>query len=285
MTALLIGSLIMGGIGLLGGISSSIISSNQARADAEAQKKYTEDMYKLNKARAEEEYAAAKEQADRNATQAEKEADLADKSLDVTEQGLSNDFNTTIDQMYLGQTADAMQWNAQSMQMGSEEGAAYANIAGSGVRAGSSLSDAVDMESATNEAQLQFSQDAKRRSDSNNLASVLNDLAGNRFNIEKNRIGADVQRQEAAYLRNSYLEGGHNYNLYQNQLDTLKTTSDYNSAQLQTQINRNSFIGGDGSAWFRLGSSAISGGVKGFTTGYNLMTTYKKAKTPTFGEN
>jgi hypothetical protein len=91
MTALLIGSLIMGGIGLLGGISSSIISSNQARADAEAQKKYTEDMYKLNKARAEEEYAAAKEQADRNATQAEKEADLQHAGSNEPEETASAD--------------------------------------------------------------------------------------------------------------------------------------------------------------------------------------------------
>jgi hypothetical protein len=176
--------------------------------------------------------------------------------------------------MYLGQEADAYNWNAQERQAGSQEGAAYANLAASGVRAGSSLSDAVEMESATNAAQLQFSQDAKRRSDNNNLASVLNSLASNRFGIQQNRIGADIARDNASWLRNSFAEGGHNYNLYQNQLKALKTTTDYETTEANYQIEQHS----GSNAFWNAAIGGISGGVKGFQTGYNLYSTYDKVR-------
>lgn len=267
-------SAIMTGIGIVVGIAKSAKEDERARKEAEEQKKYIEEMYKINKEKADEEYATAKENAERNAKQQELQADLTDKSLDLTEQGLATDFNAAIDQMYLSQEADAYNWNAQERQAGSQEGAAYANLASSGVRAGSSLSDAVEMESATNAAQLQFSQDAKRRSDNNNLASVLNSLASNRFGIQQNRIGADVARSDAAYLRNSFLEGGHNYNLYQNQLEALKVTTDYDITRANYQIEQHS----GSNAFWNAAIGGLTGGIKGFQTGYNLYSTYDKVK-------
>ncbi len=261
---------VMAGIGLVAGIAGAASESSRKKKEAEEYKKYVEEMYELNKAHADEEFAAAKETAERNAKEQELQANLTDKSLDITEKGLGNDFNAAIDQLYLGQEADAYSWNAQEMQTGSQEGAAYANLASSGVRAGSSLSDAVQMESATNAAQLQFSQDAKRRSDNNNLASVLNNLAGNRFNIQQNRIGADLARNNAAYLRNSFQEGGHNYNLYQNQLTALKTTTNYETTKANYTIQQNS----GSNAFWNAAIGGLQGGVKGFQTGYNLFSTY-----------
>ena len=266
----LIGAGIMATTGLLG----SLTNDARAREQSAAQKKYIEEMYKINKARAEEEFAAAKEQANRNAAQAELQADLTDKSLNVSEQGLSNDFNATIDNMYLSQEADAYNWNNAAMQQGRSEGASYSQLAGSGVRSGSSLSDAVEMESAVNENQLQFAQDSKRRSDNNNLASILSNLTSNRYNIQQARIGADIQREDAAYLRNSYLEGGHNYNLYQNQLEALKTTTDYNATQADYQYEQHS---GWNSVWNGV-IAATGGAAKGFQTGTNLYDTYQWAK-------
>ena len=267
-------SAIMAGIGLVAGIAGAASESSRRKREAEEYKKYVEEMYKINKEKADEEYATAKENAERNAKQQELQADLTDKSLDLTEKGLTNDFNATIDQMYLGQEADAYNWNAQERQAGSQEGTAYANIAASGVRAGSSLSDAIEMESATNAAQLQFSQDAKRRSDNNNLVSVLNSLASSRFGIQQNRIGADVARSDAAYLRNSFLEGGHNYNLYQNQLEALKVTTDYDITRANYTIQQNS----GSNAFWNAAISGLQGGVKGFQTGYNLFSTYQEMK-------
>lgn len=257
----------------------SIQDDKRAREQAAKQKEYNEQMYELNKARLDEDFQAAKEQALRNASKTEQQADLTDKSLDITEEGIANDINAAIDNLYLGQQADTMSWNAQSMQAGSAEGASYAALAGNGVRAGSSLSDAVLMESATNAAQLQFSQDVKRKSDNFNLASVLNGIAGNKFNIYQNRLGADIMREDAQYLRNSYLEGGHNYNLYQNQLAQLKTTNEYNGSQLDYQYEQHA-------GWNSFANNMIafhSMSAKGFQTGYNVGNTFQNASAPKFG--
>ena len=271
-----IGLIVAGGIALVAGatgIWGSLEDDKRARDEAAREKEYVEEMYEINSERAAEEFAAAKEQAERNAAQAEKQADLTDRSLDVTEQGLSNDFNAAIDQLYLSQTSDTYSWNNDAMQAGSSEGAAYANLAGSGVRAGSSLSDAVLMESATNAAQLQFSQDAKRRSDDNNLAGVLNNLAGNRWNIQQSRIGADYMRDDARYLRNSYQEGGHNWNLYQNQLKSLETTADYNITRANYEYEQHS-------GWNSFANSMMaftSMSSKGFQTGYSTYNNVYKS--------
>ena len=264
--AAIVSGIIVAAAGATSGLWGSLVDDQRARDKAAAQKSNVWDTYRLNKERADEEFNAAKEKAEHNAKQQEKQADLTDKSLDVGERSLSNEFNTAIDNMYLNQEADAYSWNTAAMQAGSTEGAELANIAGSGVRAGSSLSDAVAMESATNAAQLQFSQDAKRRSDSNNLASVLNGLAGNRYSIESNRIGADFMRDEAKYLRNSYLEGGSNYNLYQNQLKSLKTQAEYQSSMLDKEYAEHEGWNAFANAFIAFNSM----GAKGFSTGYNV---------------
>ncbi len=253
-------------LGAVIGAFSAASKAVSARAQAEKEQEYIEKMYAINKEKAEEEFAAAKEQADRNATRSEQQADLTDQSLNVSEKGISNDINAAIDNLYLNQEADTYSWNNELMQQSRSEGASYAGLAGTGVRAGSSLSDAVQLESAVNESQLQFSQDAKRRSDNNNLANVLNNLTGNRFNIQQNRMAADIQREDAAYLRNSYLEGGHNYNLYQNQLKALKETSDYNMTRAQYTIDQNSGF----NMMLNVGTSAISTGTAFYTFGSKL---------------
>ena len=267
----LIAGIIVAAVGATASAFGSLFDDAKAREQIAVQRNNNNIQYILDVQKAQEEYAAAKEQAERNAAQAEKEADLTDQSLNVAEQGLANDFNTAIDNMYLSQGSDAMNWNAQAMQAGSSEGAAYASLGASGVRAGSSLSDAVAMESATNAAQLQFSQDAKRRSARNNLGSLLNNLSGNKIGIQQNRIGADIQRDNAAYLRQSYEEGGHNFNLYANNLMQLQNRWAYNNAQLDQQENEHS-------GWNSFLNFAISlhgGAAKGFNTGYNVGTAFQ----------
>lgn len=272
----LIAGIISAAVGGIAGMASSLWGDKEARGRITRESEYQRELYELQKREAEEKYRQAKEQAERNAAQAEKQAELTDKTLDVTEKGLAIDFNTAIDQMYLSQESDAYDWNNAAMQAGSSEGAAYSNLAGSGVRAGSSLSDAVQMESATNAAQLQFSQDAKRRNDNNNLAGVLNNLAGNRWNIQQNRIGADIMRDDAAYLRSSYEKGGRNYNLYQLQLEELKKNYEYKDEQLDYEY-------GQHSGWNSFWNSFIklnTGGAQGFNTGYNIGETFRNASKP-----
>lgn len=277
----LIAGIIVAAVGATAGMFGQLFDDARAREQVAVQKNNNNIQYILNVQKAQEEFAAAKEQAERNAAQTEKEADLTDQSLTVAEQGLSNDFNATIDNLYLSQATDAMNWNAQAMQAGSSEGAAYASLGASGVRAGSSLSDAVAMESATNAAQLQFSQDAKRRSDNNNLGAVLNNLAGNQIGIQQGRIGADIQRDNAAYLRNSYEAGGHNFNLYANNLMQLQNAWAYNNAQLDQQEKEHS-------GWNSFINTMISlhgGAAKGFSTGYNIGSAFQNASKPNYGVN
>lgn len=275
--------LVTAAIGGFAGWMGHLFDSQSKRNEAEEQKKYIEEQYNLKKEAAELEYKEAQRQANRNAQKANLEADLTDKAQDITERTLSNDINSAIDNLYLSGASDTWEWNQQAMSSGQNEGASYAGIAASGVRAGSSLTDAVEMQAATNAELLQFSQDSKRRSDNNNLGSVLNQLAGNEFNIMQNRIGADQTRKDALDLVNSYLAGGYNYNIYQNQMEQMKGTLDYNLDQLNKEIKRNSPTSID--FWLGAGTSVLTGASNGFSTGYNIGTTYDKIKAYNPGYN
>lgn len=256
-------------LGGTGGLLDSIIGNKRKRDDISDQIDNLDTLYGLQKKQAEDEFEKAKEEAGRNADQADLQADFSDTQQDLTEKIVSGDFNSAIDNMYLSQTSDAWSWNDALAQIGSSSGSAYASIAGSGVRAGSSLSDAVMIDTASNAAQLQFAQDTKRQNDSNSLASVLNNLAGNRFDIMQNRVGADITRNDAAYLRNSYLEGGRNYNLYKDSLDIMDQNYKYQRDTLTTAKKRAS----DWNAVLDAVGSFLSMGAKGFTSGYNLGNT------------
>ena len=285
MTAALIVGIIVAVAAATSGLIGSIQADTEAYNNAQAQQNYLDEMYLLRKDEAEEKFKQAKEEAEKNAEYAKQNADLADLGADIAEQGASNDLNTAIDNMYLSQTNDAMQWNAQARQAGSAEGASYAQLASSGVRAGSSLSDAVDMEAATNAAQLQFTQDATRRSNDNNLASVLNGIANTRYNIMSNRIGADVTRKQANDLVASYAagtldangnvvnKGGSQWNLYRNNLSQLKTDRDYD-------WNRLEYEKGQHTGWNAFWNGFVafnSQGAKGFSTGYNIGDKWSQA--------
>ena len=254
-------------IGATGGLVDSLVENKRARDDLQDQIDNLDALYGLEKEEAGLEYNNAKDEANRNAEEAKLQADLKDAEQTKTEQIVSGDFNTAIDNMYLSQANDAWSWNDAASQMGSSEGAAYSALAGSGVRAGSSLSDAVMIDSTANGAQLQFSQEAKRRSDNNNLAGVLNNLAGNQFGIMQNRIGADLTRSNAQYLIDSYLEGGANWNIYKNNLAQMDQSYSAKRNQLLTEKSRKS----GWNAVLDAGTSFLTMGASGFKTGYDLQ--------------
>ena len=245
---------------ITGGITS--VFSNQDAIDSlEDQLKYIEQLYTLKKQEADLSFANAKETAEKNAAIAQKQADIKDIGEDVKEGATSFDFNAAIDNLYLSQLEDSMTWNAQQRSIGQSEGASLASLAGSGIRAGSSLSQAVEMEAAANEAQLQFSQDAKRSTDDNNLGNLLYNLAGTKVDIYGNRVEADVTRQQATDLYNSYQVGGYNYNLYQNQLQQMQTSYNADVNKIKDQIDERSGFWGGVKAFFG-----------GFNSGYSSAT-------------
>lgn len=266
-------SLIVAGVmALIGGTINAFASHSEDDDEWDRlskEKTRLEEAYKLQAELAESEFQNAKDEANRKADKDEKTADLTDLSADISETAVSNDFNTAIDNLYLSQAADAWDWNNAAMQIGSSAGANYAALAGSGVRAGSSVSDAVLMESTLNSAQLQFSQDAKRRQDNNNLAGVLNSLAGNKFDIYQNRVGADITRDDASWLRNSFLEGGSNYNIYQKQKELAELRKNQELARLKDAQDSIE----DNRHWKAI-SAFFGGASKGASAGYNASTTF-----------
>lgn len=320
------------------GMINSLIEDKKAEDEINDQLKYLEDLYDLDETTLKDNKTAAlntKELSEKKATterddnlavaeaifqndkdeayrqadaldikakQLNEEADLADVGQDIAERGLANNINAAIDNLYLSQAQDTISWNAQGSDILRQTGAGYAGLAASGIRAGSSLSDAVLMQSAENGAQLQFSQDAKRRSDSNNLAGVLNGLAGGMFDIRQNRIGADTKRfnagllqSDAAYTRNSYLEGGGQWNLYNQKITGINNSynlsmeiaqntynnrikeldNNWNSYEKTYKYKKNAFedeLGyhtGGNKAW-HAAAALLSAGGTGFNSGYNL---------------
>lgn len=294
----LIASTIIAGIVAL--VKGSVDAIDSAQDDKKAREKiddeqdYLEATYNNSLDQAEEQFNTAKDNEEKNKEEAYRkadvtdlQADLSDKGLNISERSLSSDFNTAIDNLYLSQASDLMSYQNAAMQAGSSTGSALASLSASGVRSGSSLSDAVLMQSAVNSEQLQFSQDAQRRSQNNDLGSVLNQIAGNRFGIMQNRIGADLSRADARALRanadyryNSYFEGGHNYNLYKmettglsdDQPGRLKLSYDFNKEQLKKEREQ---VSGANSFWKGVGAF-FGGGASGFKSGYDISTTIYK---------
>ncbi|MCQ2397954.1 MAG: hypothetical protein MJ052_01455 [Sphaerochaetaceae bacterium] len=124
---------------------------------------------------------------DVNKKQALRNADNSDIQTTMQEGFVSEDFNNNLDALRLGQEADAFGWNAAAIQNESAEGDALSSMASSGVR-GSSMNDAVEMQSALNSQQLQLQEDTQRNGQSIQLASLLNNLANNTFNMQVSRL-------------------------------------------------------------------------------------------------
>lgn len=247
-------------LALTGGITS-VFANNDAIDALEDQLKFIDELYKLKTKEAELTYNEAKETAEKNAAIAQKQADISDTGEDIKEISTSESFNATIDNLYLSQVEDAMNWNAQARSSGQAQGAGLAALSTSGIRAGSSMAEAVNMEAAANTAQLQFSQDAKRTTNENDLGMLLANLAGTKVDIYGNRVEADITRSKAADLYNSYQEGGYNYNLYQNQKKQMYTSWQADRTKLQDQIDERSGFWGGVKAFFG-----------GFNSGYQSAT-------------
>lgn len=158
------------------------------------------------------------------------EADKLDTTTNFKENDLSNSFNTELDNLINQQEAEAFGWNVQAMQNGVQTGSELANLANSGIRSGSSLSNAVEMESAVNSAQLQLQEDSARKSESNMLGNLFNGLGSGQFDIWNNRDNAD-------YTRSSWNEGGDQWNLYQKRRANTELTYDQKLAQLDYDYN------------------------------------------------
>lgn len=261
----------------LGGIFSAF---GVASENAEARRKYEQQKKAI-----EADYLRALEEFELNWTNEKKEqqdksleeqhlADISDKGLDVSERSLSNDFNSEIDNLYNAAYADTFNWNDAAMQADQQKGNALAQAAASGVRAGSSMSQSIELQSATNAAQLQFQQDAQRSSYDNALNKMINGLAQGKVDIWQNREVTDVKRDNAIELFNSYEEGGAAWNVYDMKKRHMAEQKDQAINQLKEDLD--SYTGNSFGRWL---SGAFGMGSSLFSTGSSIAQSINWGKT------
>lgn len=281
----LIAGIISAAVGGIIGMINSITDSNNQINDITTQQLQMQAEYANKDKLLDLEFEKAKEEAERNAAKAEQKAEseeqdanLQDTTLDVSERALSDKYNNQLDAIQVQQESNLFNWNTALMQAGASEGASLANAAASGVRAGSTMSQAIDMQSAVNSAALQQQQDQARTGININLNSLFNNLNQNQLGIMQGRIGADNLRNDAAnlrsdaaYLRESYSEGGNNYEIYKQNKSGMFLNYANNFNNLQVNKNRIS-----GSAAWNAISSLISGGTSGFETGSKVATSIQE---------
>lgn len=160
------------------------------------------------------EYDTAKETANKN-------ADTEDTRSTLYESIYGDSMNSVVNQLSQQQKAETESFNNSAMQIGASEGDALSTLASSGTRAGSSVSQAVDMKVDNAQQSLQTSENNQRSQDKYSLEQSLNSLAGNLNTLQE-------ARTDASDLRGSYEEGGSQYKLYQNTLSN--TDLKYNQA-------------------------------------------------------
>lgn len=119
--------------------------------------------------------------------------DLLNLKWDTTLDDVSAEFNDQIDGLQAQTANDAFQWNLEAIAAGQQEGEALNNLAGSGVRAGSSIAQAVDLQAGLNAAQLQNEEDTKRKQIDLGIGQLLRGV--NSYNGGNNYLLNAAQRQ------------------------------------------------------------------------------------------
>lgn len=165
-------------------------------------------------------FANAEEEANKN-------ADRSDAASTMNESTLANSTNNAIDQLQINQEMQGLGFNQAAQSAGQQEGAALSDLANSGIRAGGSLSDAVEMQKSQNAMQLQLSENATRKQNELQLSNVLQGLNESVFEIQANRTDAQDLRDSFAVgeldengnaIRDSegnIIGGGYNWQKYQ----------------------------------------------------------------------
>lgn len=158
-------------------------------------------------------------------------ADVSDAGVDFAEGLVSDDFNAQIEAIRLGQGNELAGWNASAMAMDASEADALSQAAASGIRSGSSMDDAIDLQSAVNASQLQLAQDSSRAAADAQLRSAVAGLDESAFGFQENRDAAN-------HLRDSYESGGSQWQLWQKNRDNRAWEYDQKIKQINKAIEQ-----------------------------------------------
>lgn len=246
------GMIVGAALAVVGAVAGAISTSKSRKEQIKQLKEYRAELERRRDAAIEEltlDYDIAK-------TEATKSADTSDRHSTLNERIVSDDVNNQIYALALAQQQEGLAWNNEAISAGQSEGSSLAALSASGTRS-SSMQEAVEMQAAQNAAQIQAGEDSQRASDQYSLVSLLNNTQNNVFNLQ-------TDRTTAYDLRQSYEEGGSNYEKFSlnkkninesyaydidsvnDQIDSLKNTSFWDTVS--------SFFGGASSGW-SIGSS------------------------------
>lgn len=240
------------GFAAIGGVIGGISTGNkldQNSQDLETAARNLEENYSLAKKNATDEYNFAKQEALDNAAQ-------SDKASDRNENLTSLMFNTAAEQLQMNQEDQNMQNQQSAISAGSATSQQEAQLASSGVRASSSASAAVQSNDILMQQQLAQNIKGQESANSGELVQAYAGLVNNMASIGQSRYNAN-------YIRSSYEQGGKNYELYQNQMNSMASRYTQQSAAIATQQNRLE----ENRPW-----DIISGIFGGAQTGYEVGT-------------
>lgn len=141
--------------------------------------------------------------------EANRVADKTDTETTLSEAMLGSSPNGTLRSLGMQQEASTFGYNAEAVGTGTSEGAANESAAQGGTRGSSALQTAAMGRDASN-AGLQVQEDYDRLSGDLTLMGAMNSVLGGAQEIQR-------ARTDARETRESYAEGGEQWNIYQKQ--------------------------------------------------------------------
>lgn len=118
---------------------------------------------------------------------------LLDLKWNTTLDDVSAEFNDQIDGLQAQTKNDAFEWNLEAIAAGQQEGDALNSLSASGVRSGSSIAQAVELQAGLNAAQLQNEEDTRRKQIDLGIGQLLR--GANSYNGGNNFLLNAAQRQ------------------------------------------------------------------------------------------
>lgn len=159
--------------------------------------------------------------------EANKKADKQDAQSTLDEGYTAEGFNLGLDQIKAGQEEQTLAFNQQAQANSQAKGNALSSMAASGTR-GSSMQQAVDLESAMNAMQLQAAEDKARAGDNIQLANLFQNANQSVNNIQ-------TARTDALDLRKSYEAGGKAFNLARLNMDNINADAAARANEIKRQ--------------------------------------------------
>lgn len=196
------------------------------------------------------------------AKKATEEADLNDKQLTLSEGYLSDEYNNVLAQLGLAQSNQSMQNQYTQLSDASNIGDALAAQGLSGTR-GSSVMGALERQEAYQNNTFAYNRNAAEMAFNYQLNNQI-------LGMNQNRDVLTFNRDANNRSRNSWLEGGYNYNVFQLAKESANTNwqTQTTAADLQKTFVKKSYDINKMNGW-----DVLASGFNGASTGLSLYKT------------